>query len=240
MIDTAVILAAGKGTRFGKLTENKPKGFIEFRGVPMVVRSIESLLAAGIKHIITGTGFQDKWYRDLADSYPEIVCCYNDRYATTNSMWTLSGCAAAIDNRDFLLLESDIIYERRAIDILLRSTSPNVMLVAPVTKFQDNYFVERDVDGNYVRCSTDATALNVCGELVGIHKISGKFYNTMCNQYLPVRDAHANVGYEFILSQVAKTIPLRVELVTDLQWYEMDDWADLDYAEHNICLFQQE
>ena len=36
-IHTAVIMAAGLGTRFGKMTENMPKGFVPFKGEPMVV-----------------------------------------------------------------------------------------------------------------------------------------------------------------------------------------------------------
>ena len=55
-IKTAAIMAAGLGTRFGRYTENIPKGFIEAGGKPMVVRSIETLLDCGIDRIIIGTG----------------------------------------------------------------------------------------------------------------------------------------------------------------------------------------
>ena len=48
MITTAVIMAAGMGTRFGEQTELKPKGFIPFNGKPMVIRAIETMLDAGI------------------------------------------------------------------------------------------------------------------------------------------------------------------------------------------------
>ena len=52
MIKTAVIMAAGMGTRFGERTELMPKGFIPFKGKAMVVRSIETLIACGIERII--------------------------------------------------------------------------------------------------------------------------------------------------------------------------------------------
>ena len=38
-------MAAGLGSRFGKMTETMPKGFIEVGGQSMVIRSIETLIA---------------------------------------------------------------------------------------------------------------------------------------------------------------------------------------------------
>ena len=51
-VKTAVIMAAGMGTRFGNMTEKMPKGFIPFKGKPMIVRSIETLISCGIERII--------------------------------------------------------------------------------------------------------------------------------------------------------------------------------------------
>ena len=51
MIDTAVIMAAGLGSRFGRMTETMPKGFIPVGGKAMVLRSIETLLALSLIHI---------------------------------------------------------------------------------------------------------------------------------------------------------------------------------------------
>ena len=57
MVKTAVIMAAGMGTRFGDRTELIPKGLIPVGGIPMVVRSIETLKSCGIERIIIGTGY---------------------------------------------------------------------------------------------------------------------------------------------------------------------------------------
>ena len=45
-------MAAGMGTRFGQMTEKIPKGFIPYNGIPMVVRSIRTLIDCGIDRII--------------------------------------------------------------------------------------------------------------------------------------------------------------------------------------------
>ena len=52
MVTTAVIMAAGLGSRFGKMTETMPKGFIEVGGLSMVIRSIETLISCGRRSIL--------------------------------------------------------------------------------------------------------------------------------------------------------------------------------------------
>ena len=131
MVRTAVIMAAGMGTRFGNMTEKIPKGFIPFKGKPMVVRSIETLIACGIERIIIGTGYKKEAYEELAKQYPQIQCVYSPRYAETNSMYTLFNNRAAIGNDDFLLLESDLVFEQRAIRELIDSSFSSAMLITP-------------------------------------------------------------------------------------------------------------
>ena len=69
MIRTTVILAAGLGTRFGEETEFKPKGFISFKGRPMVKLAIETMIEVGIEKIIIGTGYHKEWYEALENEY---------------------------------------------------------------------------------------------------------------------------------------------------------------------------
>lgn len=51
-IDTAMILAAGKGERMRPLTEHSPKPLLLANNKPLIVYHIERLAAAGIKHIV--------------------------------------------------------------------------------------------------------------------------------------------------------------------------------------------
>lgn len=276
MIKTAVIMAAGKGTRFGSMAETKPKGFIDFNGIPMVVRSVENLISAGIERIIIGTGYHHEWYDELSKIYPQIEIVFSPRFAETNSMETLARCKDAIAGDDFLLLESDIVYEKKGLDILLTDEHPDVMLVTPVTKFQDQYYIGCDDEGYLAKCSTDRedivreTGEDPVGELVGIHKISNSFYKDMLEVYayrhrweeLFHNGEHPEkTGYEYILENVAtwripkadyadkngnypvypsgglfSSRPLYVLIAKTLQWYEIDDQEDLNYAEKNISV----
>lgn len=235
---TAVIMAAGMGTRFGSMTEERPKGFVEAGGLAMVVRSIETLISCGIQRIVIGTGYLHEAYDALAAKYPQIVCCLSDRFAETNSMYTLYNCREIIGTDDFLLLESDLVFERRAITSLLECPHPDVMLITPVTKFQDQYYVESNADGILTNCSTDKTQVNAKGELVGIHKLSNAFYQKMCDDYARKLPEQPKLGYEYELLSMSREIsPVYVLCEDGLKWYEIDDIDDLTYAEENIIKF---
>ena len=238
MVTTAVIMAAGLGSRFGKMTETMPKGFIEVGGQSMVLRSIETLIACGIKRIIIGTGYKKEAYEALKEKYPQIECVFSPRYAETNSMYTLWNCREVIGDDDFILLESDIVYSKNAITELLENEHADIMLITPVTKFQDQYYVEMNDKCELVNCSTDKTAIHPSGELVGIHKLSSMFYHKLCTEYEKIVAEKPKLGYEYQLLWMSQNIsPVYVLNSSDVKWYEIDDDRDLAYAEQNVVRF---
>ncbi len=231
-------MAAGMGTRFGSMTEERPKGFIEAGGKAMVVRSIETLISCGIERIIIGTGYLRECYEALAKQYPQIECCFSERFAETNSMYTLYNCREMVGSDDFLLLESDLVFERRAITSLINCPHPDVMLITPVTKFQDQYYVESNEEGTLTNCSTDKSQVNAKGELVGIHKLSNSFYKKMCADYALKVDQMPKLGYEYqLLFMSQHKSPVYVLCEEGLKWYEIDDIDDLNFAEENIIKY---
>lgn len=232
---TAVIMAAGLGSRFGEKTELMPKGFVPVGEISMIERSISILKSCGIERIIIGTGYHKEWYENLAKREKGIECVFSPRFAETNSMYTLWNCREAIGKDDFLLLESDLVFEQKAITSLLECKEPDVMLISPVTKFQDQYYVESDEHGVLTRCSVNKEELNAKGELVGIHKLSGKFFSLMCQDYAKIAESKPKLGYEYeLLSMSQRISPVFVLNVPGLAWYEIDDTDDLAYAEKHI------
>ena len=225
------------GTRFGNLTEKMPKGFVMYKKKPMIVRSIETLLACGIQRIVIGTGYKKEVYEDLKQQYPQVECVFSPLYATTNSMYTLYNCRTAIGNDDFLLLESDLIYDKKAITSILNCSFSSAMLITSVRKFQDQYYVQMNEQQELVMCSTDVSQLTPSGELVGIHKLSNSFYNTMIEDYSQKAQAQPKLGYEYELLYISQNIqPLNVLKEDDCTWYEIDDLDDLRYAEEHISI----
>ena len=228
-------MAAGLGTRFGKYTERIPKGFVEYKGKAMVRRSLDTLVECGFERIIIGTGWHKEIYEALMDKYPQIECVYSPRYAETNSMYTLYNCREAIGDDDFILLESDIIFEKKAITSLIESSFESAMLITPVFKFQDQYYVQMNDKCELISCSTVKDEIQPSGELVGVHKISNRFYKIMIEEYEKILAEKPKLGYEFQLLDISQRIsPMSVLKLENLQWYEIDDEQDLIFAEANV------
>jgi dTDP-glucose pyrophosphorylase len=56
-IETAVLLAAGRGTRMGELTRDIPKPMIEVRGKPVLQHIVEGLRGAGVREFLIIVGY---------------------------------------------------------------------------------------------------------------------------------------------------------------------------------------
>lgn len=235
MIKQAVIMAGGLGSRLKGRTETMPKGFIEIDGVAMVEMSVQKLIAHGIEDIIIGTGHCSEWYERLAQKYTCIRLAKNENYAGTGSMGTLAVCAPLVSG-DFLLLESDLIYDSAALAVLINSQSCNTLLTSGKTNSGDEVYIEADSCGFLKAHSKKKEDLNsIYGELVGITRLSKKTLDAMveyCNAEL---QAQPKMEYEVALSYVSShsSAPLDKVALTKIEhlaWREIDDESHLEMA----------
>jgi 2-aminoethylphosphonate-pyruvate transaminase len=222
-LTTAVILAAGRGTRLRGTIADLPKGFLPLDGLPIVERSIRKLLDHGVTRIVIGTGHLSAAYEQLAGRYRQIDCVRNEAYASTGSMHTLSNLRASIAD-DFLLLESDLVYERRGLATLLADPHRDVILASGRTNSGDEVYLQVDAALNLVDVSKDASRLGgIHGELVGITKLSVGTYHHLC----AATAGRPKLDYEHGLAEIAGRHPVFVRRVEDLAWGEIDDEAQL-------------
>lgn len=100
MCNSAVILAAGRGSRLGKITERRSKAMCPVAGVPMVERVLESFRVAGVTRFIIVAAPHDE----------ELINFYHDRGEVTvvfqenpkGSAKALEVCAAHLEGRFFV------------------------------------------------------------------------------------------------------------------------------------------
>lgn len=234
-VDTAVILAAGLGSRLGDLNENKPKAFLKIGGESLIERSIRLLLAKGITRIIIGTGYGSTYFDDLRLTYPEVTTHRNPKFESTGSMYTLYLLKEFMQGT-FLLLEGDLLYESDALKYLLEDVAENIILTSDATNSGDEVFIQSDDRGYLVNMSKMKSKLDwVNGELVGISKLSLDAFRAMA-AYSETRYKlnEYNVHYEDAFVGISKETDLLVKIVNDMAWCEIDDASHLKRATSNV------
>jgi 2-aminoethylphosphonate-pyruvate transaminase len=228
-VRTAVILAAGRGTRLaGELTD-RPKGFIRIGTRPIVEESIDRLAVAGIREVIVVTGHLAHFYEELARDRGGLVqTVHNARFADSGSMYSLY-CARERVQGPFLLLESDLVYEPRALTTLLAGPAEDAVLLSGPTGAGDEVFVATR-DGFLAGMSKRRADLagEVSGELVGITRVSPALFALMCRIAEAAFERSLMFDYETdCLVAAGRERPIACPLVPDLLWGEIDDPGQL-------------
>ncbi|MBE6514184.1 MAG: 2-aminoethylphosphonate--pyruvate transaminase [Thermoplasmata archaeon] len=233
MIAQAVIMAGGLGSRLGSRTKDMPKGFLEVGGKPIIVQSIEKLIAAGVEEIIIGTGYHAEWYQELAGRYPCIRLAHNADYASTGSMATLAACAPLVKG-DFLLLESDLLYDSIGLHVLINDPRRDVILSSGRTGSGDEVWLQVDSQGSLVRQSKHADQLDsVYSELVGITKLRKETLDLMAEEIR--RQGNPKMEYEAAMQAVSCAgNGIAVRKVEYYTWCEIDDESHLKRAVEQV------
>ena len=159
-------------------------------------------------------------------------CVRNPDYARSASLHTL--CQRALREavgEDFLLLESDLIYEQRAVGALLDAPSTDAVLVAGLTRLGDEVFVAPAATAVSADCSrTLARSQTAAGVLVGISRICLPTYRALCDCAARQKAQPSNLHYEEGLAEICGQVSIPLLRIADLFWAEIDTEEQLHHA----------
>lgn len=238
----AIILAAGMGKRLGELTKNNTKCMVEVNGIRLIDRMITQLSKFNLNRLVIVVGYEGKKLIDYIghryDDILKIEYINNPIYDRTNNIYSLVLAKEELCKDDTILLESDLIFEDRMLELLINHRDPDLALVAKYETWMDGTMVCVDNDRNITNfvpkeafCYENA---DVYYKTVNIYKFSSEFSKY---QYVPFLEAYCRVMgnneyYEQVLrillhlhSSTLKALP-----ITNEKWYEIDDVQDLDIA----------
>lgn len=228
-IDTAVILAAGRGSRLKGFTEHIPKGFLKIGGETLIERSIRHLKSVGITRIIIGTGYRSEAFDLLREKYG-VILYKNENYLSSESFYTLFLAQSFLQN-DFLLLESDLLYDPAGLSFILDSSFSDTFLASGFTNSNDEVYLRINDQLELTHISqkpedrTDAYA-----ELVGITKISLNYFSEILTSAKSDADLK-KIKYEFAFMRYQQNSRIKVSKFENLVWCEIDDEEHLKRAQ---------
>ena len=232
----ACILAAGRGTRLGARGEETPKGFLRVGELPIIEESLQQLEAHGIRKTVIVTGHLSDYYKDWArDRSDRVTLVHNPDFADSGSLYSL-WCAREELQEPYLLLESDLIYESRALSVCLDDGRDSLVLVSGPTQADDEVWVETEGE-QLVAMSKNRSDLGteVMGEFVGVCKIGTEVHGALIHYAESVFKESRHKDYETDgLVQAASKVPLACRLISDLAWAEIDTAEHLERARNTV------
>lgn len=234
-ITTALLLAAGTGSRLFPLTQNSPKCLTLVNDKSILERLINNLKSQGFKRLVIVTGHQKESIMDyLGEKSGDISIeyVYSPLYKTTNNIYSL-WMARNIINEPFVLFESDLVLNSNLLDDMVY---PDRMAVARMQPWLNGTTVsinKVNMVTKFHKGTTDSYS-DIRYKTVNIYSFSLLSWQAIVkrlNQY--VTEGNVNCYYETVFAEMIDNNSLAFESVSfdHKPWYEIDTIKDLAKAE---------
>ena len=239
-VRTAVLLAAGLGSRLAPFTDAVPKCMVSVTGVPILGRLVRCLDRLGFERLVVVMGYKSDVIRDyLGETFGGVSIDFvvSPVFDTTNNIYSLWLVRDLIDEA-FLLVESDLVFDDELLEPLQVpdriAVSRQLPWMSGTTVTLDDagivnafYPAPPGIYGQHCTDSDHFMAVNVC--------------SLSHETWVEVRrrlDQHVTAGqtgdfYEVVFAEITADGSMTAEAVifpTD-RWYEIDTVADLHAAE---------
>lgn len=234
LILRALILAAGRGSRLGSLTQEKPKAFVNFLGQSLLERAITTLKLAKINELAIVTG-----YKSDAFSKYNLQKFHNKDWLNSNMVNSLF-CADDWLTQECIVIYSDIFFNENIISKLIKSKSDLSLAFDTnwLTHWQirfknplcDLETFKIDSNGNVMEIGDKATnLLEIQGQYMGIFKLTPKSWNEIKNF---VKSLPLEVSLKISITELFNLmISLNATLIKGVPnsgaWGEIDSESDL-------------
>ena len=236
----AVILAAGIASRLRPLTNNCPKCLLEIGGKCLLERSFDGLIQNGIKEFVVVTGylheqieaFLGTHYKDISITY-----IYNERYASTNNIYSLWLARPEVEGQEMLLLDSDILFDPQIVGRLLASEHADILALNNHPLGEEEMKIVPDAEGRVKEISKTCSIADAAGESIGIERISASYTQALYQELAVMIEQEGldNIFYERAFERlIPQGYTFYIEDTTDLFATEVDTVEDFDAAKSNF------
>ncbi len=167
----AVILAAGRGSRMGRLVDDHPKCLVELAGKPLIERQIAALRRGGVDEIGVVRG-----YRAGTIDFPGLSWFENERWAETNMVMSLAAAAPWLQSGPVIVSYADIFYRAELVRGL--AGAPGLLTIAYDRAWRQLWsrrFADPLADAETFRIDAAGRLLEIGGRTTQIEDIQGQY-----------------------------------------------------------------
>ena len=234
-ITTALLLAAGTGSRLLPLTKKSPKCLTLVNEISILERLIKSLNQNGFKRLVVVTGHLEDCIRNFLETRAgnlTIDYVFSPLYKTTNNIYSL-WMARDIINEPFLLVESDLVFDP---SLLKEMIYPDRIAIAKMEPWLNGSTVT--INGANRINAFHSDGLKGSGptryKTVNIYSLSvSSWYKVIEKLNQCILAGQVNDYYEKVFRQlvVEKSLSFDAVFFDHKPWYEIDTAEDLASAE---------
>lgn len=225
-ITTALLMAAGMGTRIRPLSENIPKPLIQVNGIPMIESLLNAITKAGITEIIISVGYKKEEYLYLQEKYSGITFVENKEYTKKNTISSFYAAKDMLKNKNCLVCESDLYIANSSIFTNMLDKSRYYLKYTKPQNYEWGFEIDNNKVKKVVRPKSDVY-LN--------HHMYGLAYwlkndmNTLINavEKAYLLPGHEQKAYDEIGNDIFSEIDMGLIEVKNGDLYEIDCIEDL-------------
>lgn len=230
-----VILAAGMAKRLRPLTDTKPKCLLEVGGKTLLQRTVDAMAATGITEFVVVTGYRANMIRDfLTAHYPQYTIHFLDNadYEHNNNIYSLWMAGQIVRGKVFLLMDSDILCDPKAVAEVARQEEPALALNRHELGEEEMKIVV-DNDNRITEISKTCRVEDAVGESVGIEKMTADYSKALfCElDQMIVKEGLIDIFYERAFERlIPQGHTFKVIDTTHYFSYELDTPEDFERA----------
>jgi len=234
LVTTALLLAAGAGTRLLPWTNGFPKCLTEVCGISILGRLVSCLVEEGFERLVVVVGHRGDQIREYLESHScglQIHCIDCHEYATTNNIYSLWMARERI-REPFVLIESDLVFDSHLLGLL---RSANRIAVARFRPHMDGTTVSFDDSGRVEAFAVGAVnGARRAYKTVNLYSLSLPIWQEVCRRLEQrITSGGVNDYYEVVFADMAADglLPFQAVHFDDGRWCEIDTPDDLVAAE---------
>ncbi len=231
-VTSAVILAAGYGSRMGSLTADRPKAMLEVDGRALVDWQLDALRSFGIPNVTVVAGYQHERLAAHLDGRAKVVV--NSRFRETNSLYSLSLARTAVSG-GAIVMNSDVLVSRELLGLVVECPADDAVLVDRSSALAEEEMKVRLWHGFAVDFGKDLPPSDSHAENVGILKFGVEGGCLLASHLERLAAANPNAWAPLAFRAVAQQWPLRAVETQGLAWTEIDFPEDLERARDVIA-----
>ncbi len=120
MPKSAIVFAAGLGTRMRPLTDTTPKPLIELCGKPIIAYTLEKLATAGIERVVVNTHYKAEQLHAYLEAYVGLEITISHEEELLNTGGGLLKALPLLGEVPFFVINGDIVWLEDDMPVLAR------------------------------------------------------------------------------------------------------------------------